>query len=174
MRRILATLVFLVLAGSASSLWAQDRSIGLGIGYVKPSNVDGTLWFTANAHFKLAERVVLEPELGYWTKTMSFAPILDISISDFNLGANVLYRPPSHNSSVRFSVGAGLGLHFLSGKAGVLGFTASDSATKLGVHLLAGATFGSSPSLRYFADARYDFVSDLNQFKIYGGVRFKL
>ncbi|HXB55989.1 MAG TPA: outer membrane beta-barrel protein [Vicinamibacteria bacterium] len=174
MRRMLATLVFLIVAGSVSSSWAQDRSIGLGVGYVKPSNVDGTIWFTANAHFKLAERVVLEPELGYWTKTMAFPPILDVSISDFNLGANVLYRPPSHNASVRFSVGAGLGLHFLSGKAGVLGFTASDSATKLGVHLLAGATFGRSPSLHYFANARYDIVSDLSQLKVYGGVRFKL
>jgi hypothetical protein len=56
----------------------------------------------------------------------------------------------------------------------VLGFSASDSATKLGVHLLAGATFGRSASLRYFANARYDLVSDLNQFKLYGGVRFKL
>jgi hypothetical protein len=174
MRRILATLVFLIVASSVSSLWAQDRSIGLGLGYVKPSDVDGTIWFTANAHFKLAEKAVLEPELGYWKKSMSFPSLLDVSISDFNLGANVLYRPPSHNSSVRLSVGGGLGLHFLSGKAGVLGFSASDSATKLGVHLLAGATFGRSASLRYFANARYDFVSDLNQFKLYGGVRFKL
>jgi Outer membrane protein beta-barrel domain len=174
MRRMLATLVFLIVAGSASSLWAQDRSIGLGLGYVKPSNVDGTIWFTANAHFKLREKVVLEPELGYWRKSMSFPPLVDVSISDFNLGGNVLYRPPSHNSSVRFSVGGGLGLHFLSGKAAVLGFGASDSATKVGVHLLAGATFGQSPSLRYFANARYDVVSDFSQFKIYGGVRFKL
>jgi hypothetical protein len=175
MRRMLATLVFLIVASSASSLWAQDfRSIGLGLGYVKPSNVDGTIWFTANAHIKLAEKTVLEPELGYWKKSMSFPPLLDVSISDFNLGANVLYRPPSHNTSVRFSVGGGLGLHFLSGQAGVLGFSGSDSATKLGVHLLAGATFGRSASLRYFANARYDIVSDFNQFKIYGGVRFKL
>src|SRR5258708_9745626 len=131
-RLFLATLVFLVLAGSASSLWAQDRSIGLGIGYVKPSNVDGTLWFTANAHFKLAEKVVLEPELGYWSKTLSFPPILDISISDFNLGANVLFRPPSHNNSVRFSVGAGLGLHFLSGTAAMLALPSSHDATNHG------------------------------------------
>ncbi len=174
MRRILATLVLLTAASSASSLWAQDRSIGIGLGYVKPSDVDGTIWFTANGHFKVADNAVVEPELGYWKKSMSFPPLLDVSIADFNVGANVLYLPPSHRSSVRFSAGAGLGLHFLTGKAAVLGFGASDSATKLGFHLLAGAVFGRSKSIRYFANARYDFVSDFNQFKLYGGVRFKL
>jgi hypothetical protein len=172
MRRILATLVFLIVASSVSPLWAQDRSIGLGLGYVKPSDVDGTIWFTANIHFKVAEKAVLEPELGYWSGSLSASP--DVSIKDFNVGVNLLYLPPSHGSSVRFSAGAGLGLHFLSGQAGVLGFSASDSATKIGFHLLAGATFGRSRSLRYFANARYDLVSDFNQFKLYGGVRFKL
>jgi hypothetical protein len=175
MRRHLVRVLFVTAAIASSSAWAEDRTLGIGLGFVKPSNVDGTVWFTANMHFKVAENVVVEPELGYWKKSMSFPPILDVSISDFDAGANLLYvAPPSKSSSIRLSAGAGLGVHFLSGQAGVLGFTTSDSSTKLGAHLLAGATFGRSKSLRFFANARYDIVSDLSQFKHSGGVRFKL
>ncbi|HEX9202604.1 MAG TPA: hypothetical protein VF964_01470, partial [Vicinamibacteria bacterium] len=65
-------------------------------------------------------------------------------------------------------------VHFLQGAVGVLGFSDSDSSTKIGVHFLAGATFGHAKSAHFFVNARYDVVSDFNQFKLYGGVRFKL
>jgi hypothetical protein len=181
MKRNLAALVFLIAACAASLAEAQERTVGIGIGYVKPSDVDGTIWFTGNVHFKVANNTVVEPEVGYWNKTSTFllqqgraiVPV-DVSVSDFNLGANLLYLPPSHGSSVHFAIGAGLGVHFIKGAVGVLGLTDSDSATKFGAHLLAGATFGHAKGMRFFANARYDLVSDISQFKIYGGVRFKI
>jgi len=182
MKRTFVALVFITLAWAAPRVEAQDRSVGLGVGYVKSSDVDGTIWFTGNVHFRVAEHVLLEPEVGYWSKTTTFLEAsgrtvvpVDVSVSDFNVGANLLYRPPSHGSSVRFYVGAGLGIHFVTGAVGVLGFTAgSDSATKPGAQLLAGAEFGRSAGMRFFANARYDIVSDFDQFKVYAGIRFKL
>ena len=171
-RRVLTTALFAVLAGSALPVAAQDTTLGLGVGYVKPSDVDGTVWFTANVQFKVAENLVVEPEAGWWKKSASFPGILDVSIEDLNVGANILYGSPGE--SVRFTVGAGVGAHFLKGAVGILGFSDSETETKIGAHLLAGLEFGGSKSVRFFVNGRYDLVSDLNQFKIYGGVRFKL
>ena len=172
MRRILASFVLVAAAGGASPAWAQDRTFGLGVGYVKPSDVDGTIWFTANAQYKVAKDFVVEPELGFWKKTASFPGLLDVSIRDLDVGANALYTTVRKSRNI--SVGAGLGAHLLKGQVGVLGFSDSDSSTKIGVHLLAGVVFGHAKSMHFFANARYDLVSDLNQFKLYGGVRFKL
>jgi hypothetical protein len=172
MRRILAVFVFLAVAGGASSGWAQDRTAGVGVGFVKPSDVDGTFWLTANAQFKVAKDILVEPELGFWKKTSSFGNILDISFRDLDLGANALYT--TERKSLRIHAGVGLGAHLLKGAVGVLGFSDSDSATKIGVHFLAGAVFGHAKGANFFANVRYDLVSDLNQFKIYGGVRFKI
>ncbi len=169
MRRILASFVLVAAAGGASPAWAQDRTFGLGVGYVKPSDVDGTIWFTANAQYKVAKDFVVEPELGFWKKTASFPGLLDVSIRDLDVGANALYT--TVRKSLNISVGAGLGAHLLKG---VLGSTDSDSSTKLGFHLLGGLVFGHAKSMHFFANARYDLVSDINQFKLYGGVRFKL
>ena len=172
MRRILAAFVLVAAAGGASPAWAQDRTFGLGVGLVKPSDVDGTIWFTGNAQFKVAKDIVVEPEIGFWKKSASFLNVVEASIRDVDVGANVLYI--TTRKSVRLSVGAGLGMHFLTGQAGVLGLTDSDSSTKIGFHILAGLVFGQAKSMHFFANARYDLVSDINQFKLYGGVRFKL
>ncbi len=172
MRRILAAFVFVSAVGGVSSAWAQDKTFGLGVGFVKPSDVDGTVWFTANAQYKVAKDILVEPELGFWKKTASFGNLLDVSIRDLDLGANALYT--TTRKSLNISVGAGLGAHLLKGAVGVLGFTDSDSSTKIGVHFLAGVVLGHAKSAHFFANARYDVVSNLNQFKLYGGVRFKL
>lgn len=172
MRPVSAMALFALLAAGCLPAAAQDTTLGLGVGYVKPSDVDGTLWLTANVQFKVAENVVVEPEAGWWKKSASFPGIFDVSIEDFDAGANVLYRSPGEG--VRFTVGAGVGAHFLKAKAGILGFSDSDTETKVGAHLLAGVEFGGAASVRFFVNGRYDLVSDLNQFKIYGGVRFKL
>ena len=172
MRRILAAFVLVAAAGGASPAWAQDRTVGLGVGFVKPSDVDGTIWFTGNAQFKVAKDIVVEPEIGFWKKTASFPGVVDVSVRDLDIGANALYT--TVRKSLNISVGAGLGAHLLKGEVGVLGLTDSDSSTKIGFHILAGLVFGQPKSMHFFANARYDLVSDINQFKVYGGVRFKL
>lgn len=61
----------------------------------------------------------------------------------------------------------------IKGKVGLLGFSDSETDTRFGFHVLVGAEF-KAKKVRPFVMLRYDIASDLNQFKIYGGVRFKI
>lgn len=164
------SVLFLVAAGSAS---AGDVGIGLGAGYVDPSDVGGTFWLTGNVRFKVAESVAIEPEVGYWKKSESVPGLIDASVKDINVGANVLYLIPS-GEKLLISLGGGVGAHFLKGAVGVLGFEESESETKFGGQLLAGLDFEVAANVALFANVRYDLVSDFNQFKAYGGIRFGL
>lgn len=156
---------------AAAAVRAEGVRVGVGAGYVDPSDVGGSIWFTGNTRFHVASNVVVEPELGYWQKSESYQGLVDASVKDFDFGANVLYVFPS-KSSVSFWAGAGLGAHVLKGEVGAPGFAASDSETKLGGQLLAGLDYEVGSSIALFGAARYDLVSDFNQFKLYAGLRF--
>ncbi len=170
-RWLLSLLIVGAMAGGAT---AQDNSIGFGAGFVDPEVVDGTLWFTGNVRLKVANRLVLEPEVGYWSKSEKLPGIAEASIKDLNAGVNVLYVPTT-SGSVEFAIGAGVGAHFLKGEVGVLDvFNESETETKLGIHLLASLGYKVTGGFGVFASVRYDLVSDINQFKVYAGVRFKI
>lgn len=169
MRNVLFGALLSVLATSAAH--AEGVKVGVGAGYVDPSNIGGTVWLTGGARFNVSSNVVLEPELGYWQKSESYQGLVDASVKDFNLGANVLYAFPSKGKA-SFWAGAGLGAHVLKGAIGFPGFSASDSETKIGGQLLAGVDYKIGSSMSLFGGARYDLVSDFNQFKIYAGLRF--
>jgi opacity protein-like surface antigen len=172
MKRLLRLTVLGILAASPGA-WAGDTAIGVGAGYVDPSDIGGTAWFTANVRFKLGESIALEPEAGYWKKSESVPGLLDASVKDLNTGVNVLYLVPA-GDKVEVWLGGGVGVHFLSGSVGVLGFEESESETKFGGQLLAGLDLKVTTSVALFAAVRYDLVSDFNQFKAYGGFRFGL
>jgi opacity protein-like surface antigen len=166
----LASILLLAAAASAS---AGDVGIGLGSGYVNPSDVGGTAWFTGSLRIKVGNSVAIEPEVGYWKKSESVPGLVDVSIKDLNVGANVLYLAAA-GENVTVSVGGGIGAHFLKGAVGVLGFQESDSETKLGGQILAGVDFKVAQNVALFASVRCDLVSDFNQFKAYGGIRLGL
>lgn len=164
----------LIIAGSmlvAGSANAGETAVGLGAGYVDPSDIGGTAWFTGNVRFKVTESVAIEPEFGYWKKSESIPGLIDASVEDINVGANVLYLVPA-GEKVLVSLGGGVGAHFLKGAVGVLGFEESDTETKFGGNIQAGLDFKVAENVALFANVRYDLVSDFNQFKVYGGVRF--
>jgi opacity protein-like surface antigen len=150
----------------------EQASLGLGVGLVKPSDVDSTFWVTANYRFRLGDRLWLEPEAGYWKKGDD-VPGVDVSIEDLNFGLNAILAMPS--GGLEPWIGAGLGLHLVKGVVGVdgVGFDFDETETKLGLHLLGGLDFGLTDAFDLFAALRYDIVSDLNQFKAYGGLRYK-
>ena len=163
----------------SSSAGAQDQaSLSLGAGYVAPSDIDSTFWVTANYRFRIANRVLLEPEVGYWEKDAD-VPGADVSIEDLNFGVNGIFELGSAGGTgLRPWAGAGLGLHLVRGVVDLdddgddeEGFDETD--TELGIHLLGGLDFGLSESFDLYAAVRYDFVSDLNQFKAYGGIRYR-
>ena len=160
----------LVIAVSAN---AGEAAIGIGAGYVDPADVGGTAWFTGNVRFKVSHSIAIEPEVGYWKKSESIPGLIDVSIKDLNAGVNVVYLAPV-GSSVVVSLGGGVGAHFLKGAVGVPGFEQSESETKFGGQVFGGVDFKVTGSIALFANVRYDLVSDINQFKAYGGIRFKL
>lgn len=170
MRKLVGFLIAacVIIAGRAS---AGETAVGLGAGYVDPSDIGGTAWFTGNVRIKVAESVAVEPEVGYWKKTESIPGLLDVSVEDINVGANVLYLVPAGDKVVA-SLGGGIGAHFLKGAVGALGFEESDTETKFGGNIQAGLDLKVAENVALFANARYDLVSDFNQFKVYGGVRF--
>ena len=165
-------LVGLGLLVAAPAAAQSGFGFGVGVGVVKPEDVDSTFYLNAHLRYHLTDALALEPEFGYWTKTQGLEGLIEASVSDTSVGGNLIFVLPS--SPLGFFVGAGLGAHILKGELNILGITGSDSETKLGVHLLGGLEYALSETLGVFTTARYDIVSDINQFKIYGGVRFYL
>jgi hypothetical protein len=157
---------------------AQDQaSLSLGAGYVSPSDIDSTFWITANYRFRVANRFLLEPEVGYWEKGED-VPGVDVSIEDLNFGVNGIFElGRAGGTGLRPWAGAGLGLHLVRGVVdlddGDDDEAFDETDTELGIHLLGGLDFGLSESFDLYAAVRYDFVSDLNQFKAYGGIRYR-
>ena len=152
-----------LLAGPAAH--AQDQaSLGFGLGIVKPSDIDSTLFVTANYRFRIGDRLMLEPEVGYWKKGED-----PFKVDDLNLGVSAILRFPDR--SLTPWVGGGLGLHMIDG-------VAADTETKLGFQVLGGLDYRLTDVLDLFGSARYDLVGlegegDLNQFKVYGGLRYR-
>jgi outer membrane protein with beta-barrel domain len=159
--------------------YAQEQaSLSLGAGLVDPEGVGSTLWITANYRFRIADRLLLEPEVGYWKKGEDIlGGDVDVSVEDLDFGLNAVYALADSDAGVVPWIGAGLGLHLVKG---IVDFddddiddSASDTDSEIGIHLLGGADFVMSDAFALYAAARFDIVSDLNQFKVYGGVRYR-
>jgi opacity protein-like surface antigen len=169
----LAALVLL----AAAPLQAQDQgSLSLGLGIVKPEDIDSTLYVTANYRFKLTGSLVLEPEVGIWEKSEGEGDV-EISLRDLNFGANLLYV--SDMKKTKLWGGAGLGAHLIKGTLGIGGLgSESESDTRLGLHLLGGVDYEMGKTVDLYGAVRYDLVSlegdaNLNQAKLYAGVRYR-
>ena len=168
-----AALVFM----AALPLHAQEQgSLSLGLGIVSPSDIDSTLWVTANYRFNLTNSLVLEPEVGIWKKDEGEGDV-EVSLRDLNFGANLLYV--SRMTKAKLWGGAGLGAHLIKGTLGIAGAgSAEESDTRLGFHILGGVDYEIASSADLYGAVRYDLVSlegdeSLNQAKFYAGVRWR-
>ena len=174
MRRhlIIAAGLLAALFGPPGARAQEQAALSLGAGLVDPEDVGSSFWITANYRFRIADHLLLEPEVGYWKKGEDVFGG-DVSLEDLQFGLNAIYML-GRGTGIRPWAGAGLGLHLLKG---VVGFDDSgdfdDTESKLGIHLLGGADFVMSDAAALYAAARFDIVSDLNQFKLYGGVRYR-
>ena len=154
---------------------AAAQSIGVGAGTVKLENDnERSLFLTANLRVKLLGPIFLEPEVGYWKRTLSAGPA-EATFEDASLGANGLVVISGHTLEV-FG-GAGMGAHFLDRSAGIAGLIRDSKTTDIAIHLLAGVDVRLSSSVNAFGVVRRDaFGSDSearDQTKFYGGLRFK-
>jgi len=171
MKRFLPALVVLTTAlalGGAEE--GRAASFGLGAGTVDPEGVLRTPWFTVNMRWKLNDKLMLEPEAGYWSKTSELIPAFETTMKDRSLGLNLVH--PIHRKRVGFFVGAGLGVHLLESSSDVQGTaTESERELKEALHLFGGLEYDLR-GLTLFGAVRFDIIADANQSKIYGGVRF--
>lgn len=168
-------------------------AFGVGVGYVKPERIDWTFWLVANGRYKFSSKLAVELEVGYWRRRFqALYPILfsraielkvghwwrsesifeHSSISDFSVGGHMLLLS-QESERLQVFIGGGMGVHFLKDNAGFLGDKSSKTKVKFGVRLLSGIELDVAGSFSVFGAARFDLVSEINQFKVYGGLRYK-
>jgi opacity protein-like surface antigen len=166
MRRALVLVLLMgamSLAGQAAH--AQGIAFGLGAGVVKIQDVDDSkLWATGNLRLKLGERFALEPEVGWYGDSEG-----SVSLDVINFGGNALFLFPVDPIEVFLGGGGGGHMFRVSSGAG------SDSETKAGLQLLAGADLQATDSLRVFGAIRWEMiqaeVENVKQWKFYLGIR---
>ncbi|MEY4070363.1 MAG: hypothetical protein RL721_977 [Candidatus Eisenbacteria bacterium] len=120
---------------------------------------------------RLLENVEFLPTVEYWRNSSSLdvpGTSLEAVRRDATLGADArwmfggeFYRP---------YLGAGLGVHFLSNEVTVNGVRNTDSLTKGGLTLLAGAAFGTRSRFGNFIEVKGHFVGGYRQIKLNMGV----
>jgi hypothetical protein len=173
MQRFGLAALTLAILGTLGLAEARAGGPAVGVGLVDPNGAGSALWFTANVWRAAGERVVIEPEAGYWSRKDS-SPGVENAISDASVGVNVLCRiyGKGRRSATRVFAGAGAGGHLIRSKASVAGYDdVSENELKQGMHLLATADRKVGGSLRLFVAFRSDLVADLGQSKVYGGIR---
>ena len=88
MRRhlIIAAAVFAAVLASPFAQAQEQAALSLGAGLVDPVDVPSTFWITANYRFRIADRLLLEPEVGYWKKGDEILDGVDVSVEDLDFG----------------------------------------------------------------------------------------
>ena len=186
---VLALFLFCIAPSQSALAKAAKASLGLNglgveAGLVDPEAAGSTLGFGAFADLgTLTPDIRLSSHLGYWSKSENDFGA-EASIRDISLGARAKYMFHVASPKLQPYVGAGLGLHFLHTKVVVPdmdmgggfiipGFTAEDSATKLGLDLGGGALRPLNPKTDLFVDLWYT-LADIDQLSMKAGVSFRL
>ncbi len=183
MKKIFAIAAATALISSLSFAQLALHDIGGGIGYTSVSFTNGGsssqslggFLIAAHANLgELAKDLTLVPDIEY----LSTSTTVDggtWKVSDFAINANVHYNFQMEGM-IKPYVGAGLGLDFFSttATASVFDpftgtsetFSATGSATRLGINLLVGANYKLNDKMTLFLEPRYVIASDLDNFQI--------
>lgn len=140
------------------------KGIGGRIGLVKPEGASSTvdLGFHVDAG-EFVHNVHLTPLAEYWK-----VGVAGNNFKDFSIGTDVTVDFPLQDNRMTPYVGGGIGVHWLSADDPRL-----PSDTKLGFDVLGGIRNDVMPNLALFGELRYNFVSDVNQLKILGGLTYR-
>lgn len=168
--------------------WSQSNiglaRLGGDVAMVDPESAGSTLGLGMVADLgTISPHVRLSSRLGYWSKSEG-AYGMEASIRDISLGTLVTYEIPVTSPKVQPYVGGGLGLHFfrsevtvadvdLGGGLIIPGYTASDSATKLGLDLGGGVSTPLSPGTSLFGEFWWT-AADIDQVSLRAGLSFRL
>jgi len=194
MTKFLALAAAMLLISSVSFGQLGLHEVGGGVGYVSvsfnnsgASNSLGGFLLAAHANLgEVAKDFTLIPDVEY----LSTSKDVDggtWKVSDFAINANVHYNI-AMEGMVKPYVGAGLGINFFSTTASVTipgystGFftvpaqtySATGSATRLGINLLVGANYKLNDKMSLLLEPRYVIASDLDNFQIKAGVTWAL
>ena len=193
MKKIFAIAAATALISSLSFAQLALHDIGGGIGYVSvsfnnaahhPNHLVGSLLRLTQIWATLQRTSILSPTFEYFS-TSKDVDGGTFKVGDFAINANVHYNFEMEGM-IKPYVGAGLGLDFFSTTASVSvpyfnGFTvatqtvsATASATRLGINLLAGANYKLNDKMTLLLEPRYVIASDLDNFQIKVGVTWAL
>jgi len=114
------------------------------------------------------------PLVEYWRNSTTVDPF-DISTSrrDATLGADIRYS--FRTSNWHPYVGGGWGMHFLASEASGPGIGhRTDSLIKGGLEGLGGLSFGMTPKLDNFIEAKYQHLPGYSQLKFNWGLSYNL
>lgn len=159
------------------------RGIGLAVGPVWPTKVDGAVQYTARADLGfLGPGVRIAPSLSYWTSELEEAELVRLADKLNELGASLdpatlrpidwtnvnltldghyMWRVPANFFTY---VGVGLGVHVLDGAGNAIDGTfvedLLDSVTA-GVSGVAGLEYAATDRFRLFGEARFTALDDV-------------
>ena len=171
-----ALLVAATLASSSASAQTTGKTeyrgmgfqgIGARIGLVDPEGASSTvdLGFHIDAG-EFVQHVHIVPLVEYWKVGAS-----GVDVRDFMIGTDVNVDFPVEGGRVIPYAGGGLGLHFVKFSDDL--FPSTDTSdTKLGLNIQGGIRNQVMPNLSLFGEAKYNFVSDVNQLKLVGGFTY--
>ena len=190
MKRLVILAVVLATASAVSSAQLAFRGIGGGVGYASFSWNAGTSTETMSGFL-----IAAHADLGEFTKDFTLVPDIsyastskDISggtwkLSDFAINVNAHYNI-AMEGAVKPYVGAGLGYNSFSTTAettinfgafgGVQTYSATASASRIGINLLAGINYPLNDMLTLVVEPRYTIVSDFGNFQVKVGVTYAM
>jgi len=181
MKRILLTLLILIFTVPMASAQMQLglRGAGFTVDFVSPEDTDTSIGIGLFADMgSITNQIVLEPYIGFWSKSEDGIGGAEASVRDMIIGARGKYEFSLAGSEMRPFAGAGLGIHFARAEFTTPDFgfgtiSASDSRTKLGLDLGGGI---SAPFDRFElrGEMWYSVVSDLNQLAFRFGVMWPM
>jgi opacity protein-like surface antigen len=179
-RKILLTALTLILIlSSAFPALAQSdigpKALGPRLGYVKPSDIDGTFGFGGVLDLgSFAPRWGFDFSLDYWSKSES-SVLGKAKLSDVVLGFRARYEFAEPSESTRPYLFAGPAIHFIKASIDIVAVgDASETDTEFGMDVGAGVDIAASPKMDVFFEGGYRAVSDVGQWVILGGVMFGL
>jgi opacity protein-like surface antigen len=148
------------------------KGIGARIGFVDPEDASGTAALGVHMDAGTFVRGVhLMPYVEYWSAGASIGGY-NVDLSDLTFAADINMDFPLSGSSLTPYLGGGLGLHILSQDSNVPGVSTEDES-KFGFNIQGGMRNQVMPNLSLFGEARYSFVSDMNQLKLMGGFTYQ-
>lgn len=190
MKRLLAVAVVMLAVTAVSSAQLALKGVGGAIGFASVSFNGGTSTESMSGFL-----IAAHADLGEFAKDFSLVPDVEYfstsksvgggtwKVSDFAINANAHYNI-AMEGMLKPYVGAGLGLNFFSTTAeatvnfgpfgGVQTYSATASATRLGINLLAGINYQLSDMLTLVVEPRYVIASDLNNFQIKAGLTYAM